>query len=344
MIFKSDNTAPAHPAILEAVVKANYMYRDAYGKDDLCTQAKQQFCTIMEKDVDVFFVGTGSAANAIALAAATPPYGMIFSAEDAHVQTDEANCVEGLTGGAKLKSLCSHHGKIVGIDYLLNEIITAVALRPHVAKPSALTLSQSTEWGTVYTPAEINLLCDTAKQHGLKTHMDGARFANALAHLRVHPKKITWKAGVDILSFGATKNGAMQAEAIVVFDRHLAAEIDYRIKRAGHLISKQWFWAAQFLAYFHDDLWLHLAKHANTMAKKLALVFEKQAIEIVNRVEANEVFIKMPKEIADKLQDIGVGFYSWGPETNECYRWVTSWYTEEKEIMDLDSLLTSLLK
>ncbi len=338
MNFKSDNTAPVHPQIIEALLQANHGHAQSYGQDPYTLEAKNMFKEIFEKDVHVFFVSTGSIANGLALSTVTPSYGMILSAEDAHVQVDEANCVELMTGGAKLKTLPSNLGKIQ--PEALGDIIkSSLLLRPHMAKPSTLTLTQATEWGTVYTVDEITHLCDAAHAHGLKTHMDGARFANALAHLNKSPAELTWQSGIDILSFGATKNGALQAEAIVIFDPNLGKELDYKIKQSGQLPAKQRYWAAQFQAYFYNDLWLQLAAHANSMAYKLANTLEKHGYQIVAPIQSNEVFVKLPIDIADKLMNAGVGFYPWGSGSDFCYRMVTSWYTTEKDINSLEHII-----
>jgi threonine aldolase len=210
-----------------------------------------------------------------------------------------------------------------------------------MAKPSSLTLTQATEWGTVYTVDEIAHLCHEAHSYGLKTHMDGARFANALVHLNVPPADLTWRAGIDILSFGATKNGAMQAEAIVVFDSSLAEELDYQTKRAGQLPAKQRYWAAQFISYFDNNLWLELAEHANAMAQKLAKTLCQHQMELIVTPQANEIFVKLPTDVAEYLQNKGAHFYPWGSKDHFCYRMVTSWMTQEEEISSLENHLNN---
>lgn len=341
MYFKSDNTSPAHEKIMQAILNVNQGHAASYGQDDYCLQAKEVFKEIFDYDVHVFFVTTGSIANSLALATSTPPYGSILTSEDAHVQMDEANCVEQITGGAKLKALPSIHGKIQ-VASIADTITSALLLRPHMAKPSALTITQATEWGTVYSVDEITQICQEAHAYGLKTHMDGARFANALVHLEAQPSDITWRAGLDILSFGATKNGALQAEAIVVFNPNLAHELDYRIKQAGQLPAKQRFWAAQFLSYFQEDLWLDLALHANEMAQRVAYVFQTHGYELMAPVQANEVFVNLPTEIADHLLKQGALFYPWGSGTHSCYRFVTSWCTQHEEINALQQEISLL--
>ncbi|HUX74428.1 MAG TPA: low specificity L-threonine aldolase [Steroidobacteraceae bacterium] len=335
--FTSDNVAPACAPILAAVNEANGGLLASYGADALTARLQSVASAVFERQVSLFPVATGTAANALALAQLSPPYGAIYCHETAHVVTDECAAPEFFSGGAKLIGLPAADGKIRAAD-LRKAIAFADEMGVHHVKPAALTLTQATEWGTVYRPDEIAALTGPAKEHGLGVHMDGARFANALAHLGCTPAESTWKCGVDVLSLGATKNGALCAEAVVFFDRARAQDFERRRKRSGHLWSKLRFLSAQLLAYFHEDLWLANARHANAMASALARGLATVAgARLLQSVDANEIFVALPHEVVATLEGAGFAFYRWpfeGLTDAVAIRLVTSYATQATDVAD----------
>lgn len=312
--FASDNTTGVAPAILAAIQAANDGAAMPYGNDAITARMAALFADFFEAEVAVFPVVTGTAANALALAAVTPPYGAVYCHENAHIHVDECAGPEFYTGGAKLLALPGAHGKLhaTALEAALRAR-AATRRQPHYAQPAAVSVTQASEAGTVYGVHELREIAEVARAYGLRLHMDGSRLANALVELDCAPADLTWRAGVDILSFGATKNGAMAAEAVVFFDPALAAETGYRRKRGGHLLSKMRFVAAQWEAYLTDDLWRRNAAHANRMAARLAAGFEAMAgAEILYPVEANEVFVALPEAAAARMERAGFVFYRWG--------------------------------
>jgi threonine aldolase len=267
--FGSDNVTPACDAVMQAVNAANVGTAVSYGGDDLTARLQRRASELFETEVAIYPVTTGTAANSLALSQIAAPFGAIYCYEAAHIVTDECGAPEFFTGGAKLIGLPAPDGKITP-SQLTHALSFAEEMGVHHVKPAAISVTQATEWGTVYTSEEVAALSVLAKVSGLRLHMDGARFANALVHLHCSPAEATWKSGVDVLSLGATKNGALCAEAVVFFDPALAADFERRRKRAGHLWSKMRFLSAQLLAYLSDDLWLNNARHANAMAEALA--------------------------------------------------------------------------
>lgn len=308
MNFASDNTAGVAPAILDAVVRANEGFALGYGNDDVTARVTRRFCDIFEREVAVFLVPTGTAANALALAHLSPPWGAVLCHEESHIATDECGAPEFFGGGLKLVTLAGEGCKIVP-DVLRAALAEGQWGGPHHVTPSVLSLTQSTEAGTVYRPQEISELAALAREHGLAVHVDGARLANAMGRLQVSPAEATWKAGVDVLSFGATKGGALAAEAVIFFDPARAAGMPERRKRGGHLISKHRFLAAQMDAYL--SCWLALATHANRMADRLAARLAIAGIDPVWPVEANEVFAILPRPVDERLRAAGAKYYPW---------------------------------
>jgi threonine aldolase len=308
MNFASDNTAGMAPEILEALIRANEGFVLGYGNDDQTRRVERRIGEIFERDAAVFLVPTGTAANALALAHVSPPWGAVFTHSEAHIVTDECGAPEFFGGGLKLIGL-------PGVGCKIEPGTLAAALAPyqghapHQVIPSALSISQASEAGTIYRPGEIAALAEIAHARGMKVHMDGARLANALVRLNASPARATWQAGVDVLSFGATKGGAMAAEAVVFFDREMAAHMAERRKRAGHLLSKHRFLAAQFEAFLHDDCWLRLARHANAMADRLAIGLAEVGRVPVWPVEANLVFVIVPKAVEERLKAAGARYY-----------------------------------
>ena len=308
MNFASDNTAPIAPAILDALAEANRGYARGYGNDDWTAALERRFCEIFERDVAAFLVPTGTAANALALAQISPPWGAVLCHADSHIVTDECGAPEFFANGAKLVGVPGAAGKIT-VNGLREALAGYGGHSPHQLIPSALSITQATEAGTIYRTNEIAALAEIARQRSLAVHMDGARFANALVRLNASPAEMTWRSGVDVLSFGATKGGALAAEAVIFFDPAAAAFFGERRKRGGHLLSKHRFIAAQFLAYLAEDRWLDLARHANGMADTLANALSAAGLPPVWPVDANLVFVVMPLTLDAKLTAAGASYY-----------------------------------
>jgi threonine aldolase len=331
--FTSDNTAGGAPEIMAAVAAAASGQAPPYGTDSWTSSARRRFSEVFDWNVDLLPVATGSAANALSLAALTPPWGSVLCHRDSHINNDECGAPEFFTGGAKLVALGGDDAKIDA-----DELQAAVHRKigdVHSVQPSVLSLTQATETGAVYTPAEIKHLACIAKHAGLRVHMDGARLANAVAALGCNPAELTWHAGVDVLSFGAIKNGGITADAIVVFDRSLTTELSFRVKRAGQLAAKMRFAAAQLDAYLADDLWLRNARHANAMTARLEAGLKSIPGTLVTGTpEANLLFCRLTQGIIDGLLDQGYDFYHgrWEPGV---VRFVTSFATTARDVEDL---------
>ena len=330
MDFRSDNTSGVSPAILDALSAANTETTSSYGADAITERVTRRFCDLFEREVAVFPVATGTAANVLSLAALTPPWGVIYCHEEAHIAVDECGAPEFYTGGAQLALLAGDHAKMAP-DAIEARISGAGVV--HHPQPAAISLSQATEAGTVYSPAEIGAISEVARRHRLGLHVDGARFANALVGRNCSPADLTWRAGVDVLSFGATKNGAMAAEAVIVFDPTRATDLGFRRKRGGHLFSKMRFLTAQLDAYLADDLWLANARHANAMAKQMGDALAKlRGARLSHPVQANEVFVDLPDAAIRALAAQGFLFHRWGGETATCIRLVTSFATKSEDV------------
>ncbi|HZE42876.1 MAG TPA: low specificity L-threonine aldolase [Steroidobacteraceae bacterium] len=333
--FSSDHVAPACDAIMSAVNKANEGFVTSYGGDDLTTKLQSVASELFERQVTVFPVTSGTAANALALSQIVPTFGAIYCHEAAHIVTDESGAPGFFTGGAQLIGFPSADGKIRP-EQLTKAIAYAEDLGIHHVKPGAVTLTQATEWGTAYSVAEISAISAVAKQYNLPVHMDGARFANALVHLGCTPAEATWKCGIDVLSLGATKNGALGAEAVVFFDPAVARDFERRRKRAGHLMSKLRFLSAQLNAYLRNDLWLDNARHANAMATKMASGLKSvSAARLLHPVNANELFVVLPEQTVSALEMQGFKFYRWplhAAESGVTIRLVTSYATPSADV------------
>lgn len=313
--FRSDNVAGAVPEIVNALAAAAIGSANPYGDDPLTARVTERLSAIFETEVAVFPVATGTAANALALSALVPPWGSVYCHQDSHINTDECGAPELFTAGAKLVPLPGENGKLAP-DALAAALGRAGIGVVHRVQPSALSLSQATEAGTVYRPEEVAALVEVAHRHGQSVHMDGARFANALVRLGCTPAELTWRAGVDVLSLGATKGGCLAAEAVVFFNPALAEDFGFRRKRGAHLVSKMRFLSAQLDAWLEggleDGLWLRLARHANAMADRLAAgLAALPGAELAHPVEANEVFVRLPAPVADGLEAAGFRFYRW---------------------------------
>ncbi len=332
MNFCSDNVAGITPEILAAIGAANTGASASYGADQWTAKLDHHLAEIFERRIIAYPVVTGTAANALALSIMTPPYGAIYCHDEAHIAVDECGAPEMYTAGAKLKTLAGTHGKL-SAETVAAALADSRAGDVHHVQPAAISLTQATEAGTVYQPAEVGAISVLARQHGLKVHMDGARFANAVAHLGQSPADITWKAGVDVLCFGATKNGAMSAEVVVFFDDALAKTFEFHRKRAGHLISKMRFVSAQLDAYFTDGLWLRLARHANAMAQRLVQgLTTMPGVKLLYPVEANEIFIQLPVPMVAALREAGFAFYDWPGSPAGTIRLVTAFNTEQQAV------------
>jgi threonine aldolase len=335
--FASDNTAPVAQPILDAIVRANAGYARGYGNDDWTLGVERQLSVVFEREVAVFLVPTGTAANALALAQMAPPWGVVFCHAESHIATDECGAPEFFGGGFKLAGLPGAAGKIAPAT-LQSALAFYGGQSPHQMVAAALSLTQATEAGTIYRVDEIAALCEIAHARSLAVHMDGARFANALVRLNATPAQLTWQAGIDALSFGATKGGAMAAEAVVMFDPARAAFFGERRKRGGHLLSKHRFLAAQFAAYLDGDLWLDLARHANAMASCLGDSLAAVGLPPIFAVEANLVFVALPRALDAKLKAAGANYYVRPSETlrlaadTVLARLVTSFATEGDDI------------
>ncbi len=328
--FCSDNASGAAPEILRALEAANHGWAMPYGEDDWTRRLQARVQEIFETEAAVLPVATGTAANVLCLSVMTPPYGAIYCHRDSHINVDECGAPEFYTGGAKLIALPGDHGKMTP-EVLEAAIVDAGVV--HAVQPAAVSLTNASEAGTVYTPAETRAISELAKAHGLGLHLDGARFANAIAFLGCSPAEATWKAGVDALSLGATKNGVFAGELVVLFDPGRAEELGYRRKRGGHLFSKMRFLSAQLEAYLADDLWLRHARHANAMAAALAEgLAALPGAELSHPVEANEIFVVLPEPVIQGLFDRGFQFYRWGPESNCEARLVTAFNTDPAHV------------
>jgi threonine aldolase len=333
MRFFSDNAAPAHPKVIEAIAASNRL-DTAYDGDEWSRRLDGVFSELFETEVRALWVSTGTAANCLALAALCPPYRGIICHRDAHIEVDEAGAPGFFTAGAKLMLLDGEGAKIgaeavaQACDLIRNDV--------HQVQPAAISITNATEYGLVYRASEVAALGRLAKERGLALHMDGARFSNALVTTGETPAQMTWKAGVDALSFGFVKNGGLNAEALILFRTELFDEVAVRRKRAGHLSSKGRMLAAQILALLEDDLWLDNARASNGTAQ---LVARAAAQRLVYPVEANEIFLKASDEEAARLRAQGFDFYEWGPGQ---IRLVISWDQQGEEVERLAEAIAVL--
>lgn len=337
MRFFSDNTATVCPEILSALAEANSGLAVAYGDDPWTQRLDGALGEFFGTEVRAFPVATGTAANALALATMTPPYGAVFAHHEAHIACDECGAPGFFTGGAQLVLLEGEQGKLSAAT--LSRALEQHPVSVHNVQPAAVSVSQASELGGAYRPHEIAALCQAAHARGLTVHMDGARFANAVAFLGCHPGDVTWRAGIDVLSFGATKNGALAAEAVVFFDRSLVRDFELRRKRAGHLLSKSRFVSAQLLAYVETGLWRRNAEHANRLARRIG---EAAGARALHPVEANEVFVRLGEAGKQALRSAGFEFYDWGAPASGLARLVASWDQSEDETEALCAALGEL--
>jgi threonine aldolase len=334
--YRSDNTGRAAPEILEALVRANTGTALGYGADEWTARLQERFRDLFETPVRVFPVATGTAANALSLAAASPSWGLVYCSEAAHINTAEANAAGFFGGGLKLVPVAGPHGR-VDPDAFARSLAAIQPGQLHRGQPAAVNITQASDVGTVYPLAEIRAVAEIAKRRGLKVHMDGARFANALARLECSPAEMSWRAGVDILSFGATKNGGALCDAIVVFNPELADGLAVQLRRAGQVWSKMRFASAQLMAYVENGLWLQLAAASNAVAARIAGGIEAlPGLRLVAPVEVNELFLELPGAAMDALEREGFQFYRRSPTLA---RFVCRFDTSEAEA---DALIAAL--
>lgn len=337
--FASDNYSGICPEAWAAMEKANHGHERAYGDDQWTERASEYFRKLFETDCEVFFAFNGTAANSLALASLCQSYHSVICSETAHVETDECGAPEFFSNGSKLLTAHSIEGKLTPAS------IREVALKRqdiHYPKPRVVTITQATEVGTVYRPDELKAISATCKELGLNLHMDGARFTNACSFLGCSPAELTWKAGVDVLCFGGTKNGMAVGEAILFFNRALAEDFDYRCKQAGQLASKMRFLSAPWVGLLEDGAWLRHGAHANRCAQLLAsLVSDLPGVELMFPVEANGVFLQMPEPAIEALRQKGWRFYTF--IGNGGARFMCSWDTEEARVRALAADIRAIM-
>lgn len=332
--FSSDNIAGASPEIIAAIANCNAGQATPYGGDDGTRRVRQQLCELFEHELDVFLVPTGTAANALCLSVMSPPWGSLFCHPGSHINNDECGAPEFFTHGAKIVTVDGPSSKI-DVDKLAKAVRVKVG-DVHATQPACVSLTQATEVGSIYSLEELGAIGEVCRSAAVGLHMDGSRFANALVTLGCSPAEMTWKAGVQALSLGATKNGVLGVEAIVLFDKQLSASMGFRRKRAGHLFSKMRFLSAQMEAYLAQDLWLRNAQQANGMAQRLVLGLQRiPGVEILGDIQANIVFCRLPTAVTAGLLAAGFVFYHdrWEPGV---VRFVTSFATQA---VDIDNLL-----
>ena len=331
-IFSSDNVTIACPEIMDALVKANSGNVDSYGDDKWSESLKKKMSDLFEKDVEVFTAVTGTAANSLALSALTPGFGNIYCHEISHINVDECGAPEFFTGGAKLIALKGAGGKIKAEDLEKNVRGWGVV---HNTQPATISITQACETGLVYQLDEILAISELAQNYKMKVHMDGARFANSVATLKKTPAEITWKSGIDVLTFGGTKNGCLDAEAIVFFKPEHVGNFSFLHKRSGQLLSKMRFISAQLERYITDDLWLKNAKHANSMAQVLSKELSNiDGVKLLYQTQSNEIFVNLPENIINNLKKNGYSTYQ-DELNNNSIRFVTAWNTTKNDIKKL---------
>ncbi len=337
--FASDNNAPVHSLIMEEMARVNNGHTVGYGNDQYTEEAKELFKQQFGQACETYFVFIGTAANVLSLTAVTRPWNSVITSFNAHIEQDECGAPERFSG-CKLLTVDTPDGKIR--KELIARHMHGIGFEHH-SQPKVVSITQATEMGTVYKPDEIRAIADYAHENGMLLHMDGARIANAAATLKVGFKEITTDCGVDILSFGGTKNGMMYGEAICFLREGLSEDFRYLRKQGMQLASKMRYISAQYIAYFRNDLWKETASHANNMARKLyESTRDIKGITFTQSVESNGLFVILPHAVAAKLRE-SYFFYPWNEETSE-YRWMTSWDTTEEDISNFSSMLKDLMR
>ena len=330
--FFSDNAAPVHPHVMAALAAANQV-DNAYDGDALSARLDAAFSDLFERPVEAMWISSGTAANSIALAAYVRPWQAVLCHEEAHIEVDECGAPALFSGGAKLMLLPGAGAKIDAAT--INARMATIRNDVHQVQPAAISITNASEYGLAWRPDEVAAIGDAVKRHALALHMDGARFANAVAHVGCSPADVTWRAGVDVLSFGCVKNGGMNAEALVFFNGMPAGVKELR-KRSGHLQSKGRYLAAQILAMIEGDLWLANARSANRAARIIA---EAAGGRLLHPVEANEIFLTLSADEAAKLRAAGFDFYDWG---DGAARLVTSWQHQDSDVEPLAAAIRAL--
>lgn len=339
MNFASDNAGPAHPAIMQALVDANTGHAQAYGDDDLMDQVRARVRDLFEApDAAVYLVATGTAANALSLATLAQPWETIFCAHTAHIQEDEANAPEFFTGGAKLTLVDAPDGRMTP-DLLRLAIEAEESRGVHGPKRGPVSVTETTEKGSTHGAERLRALTSVAQEFSLPVHLDGARLSNALIHTGATPADLTWRAGVDIASFGGTKNGCPGVEIVILFDPARAVEFEYRRKRGGHLFSKHRYLSAQALAWLENDLWRELATSANAGAARLSQGLQAKGLDLLYPVEGNLIFFRAPRALHRHLQGEGAEYYIWNgdlesgdPDEGLVARLVCDWSVTDETI------------
>jgi threonine aldolase len=349
MMFASDNWSGASEPVIAALAEAARKGGPAYGNDDLTRRVEGRFAELFEHEVAVFLVASGTVANALSLSAYARPGGLVFCHHEAHVMVDEAGALPFFSGGMQLVTVDASAGKIAP-ETLIETLAAFREGDAHQGQPVALNITNITELGAAYTPAETAALSKVARTRGMAVHMDGARFANAVAALEVSPADMTWRSGVDVLSFGGTKNGCIAAEAVVFFNPAHARDVRYARQRAGQGFSKNWFIAAQLEAYLRDGHWLTMARQSNSMAKKLAdALASSPRVRLAYTPAGNEVFAILENGLDEKLRAAGAQYYAWDPHGlpvaerpgagETMVRMVTSWQTREEDVARFAAVL-----
>ena len=332
--FRSDNCGRAAPELIEALTAANTGSALGYGGDTLTATLQTRLSEVFETPLRVFPVPTGTAANAIALAASATPFSAIYCSQEAHINTSECNAVGFFGGGTKLVPVSGSNGKVDAAEF--ERVLASAGIgSPQKSQPAAVNLVQATDLGALYRNDEVQAISQIAHSYGLQVHMDGARFANALVRMGCTPAQASWRAGVDILSLGVTKNGGLLTDAIVVFTPDSAANIAFHLRRAGVVFSKMRFASAQILAYVKDDLWLRLARQANDSADKIAQHIQNvPGVTLVAPVQANELFIDMAPEVFSCLESDGILFQR---RSSRMGRFVCRWDTSDEDVSALSN-------
>ncbi len=337
-IFASDNVTTACPEIMDALVKANSGNVDSYGDDKWSESLKKKMSDLFETNVEVFIAVTGTAANSLALSALTPGFGNIYCHEISHINVDECGAPEFFTGGAKLIALKGADGKITADDLQKNIRGWGVV---HNTQPASVSITQACETGLVYQLDEVSAISELAHKHKMKVHMDGARFANSVATLKKTPAEMTWKAGVDVLTFGGTKNGCLDAEAIVFFKPEHVGNFPFLHKRSGQLLSKMRFVSAQLETYITNNLWLKNAEHSNSMAQILSKELSNiDGVKLLYQTQSNEIFANFSENIIKNLKKNGYSTFQ-DELNNNSIRFVTAWNTTKNDIKKLVSTISN---
>ena len=345
MNFGSDNASGVHPRIMAALAAANEGHASSYGRDDLTARAAARVREVFDApDAEVFLLGTGTGANALALAQLCPPWGRIFCHRTAHIETSESGAPAFMAGGAQLALIDGADGRI-SPQALRARLFDYPQVDEHDGRNAVLSVTNATEWGTLYSPADVAELAGIVRGAGMALHVDGARFANAVAATGAAPADLTHCAGADALSLGGTKNGCMALEAVVFFDPSRARDFAFRRMRAGHLWSKHRFLAAQMIAWLDGELWLQLARHGNAMAAELAAIADRAGLERLQPVEANELFVRAPRALVAHLRARGLRAADWPDAGDDAHRGtirlVTSWATTGEELRAFEEAVQS---